>query len=338
MSPLPRKPVPENGMDIDFVIPWVDGNDPAWLAEKTRFAPRQSEDGRDIRFRDWDLLRYWFRAIETHAPWVHRIFFVTWGHLPPWLDASHPKLRIVKHAEYIPGRYLPTFSSHPIELNLHRIPDLAEHFVYFNDDVFVLRDVRPSDFFVDGLPCDCLVENPITPLQGDFSSILCATMAVVNKHFAKKAVTGQGWKYWNPAYKALLFRSLAMRQFNNILGFYNPHVSQAHLKSTFAEVWDAEFGELDRTCLNRFRCPNDVNQYVFRYWNLCSGRFHPKYPLGRNVKLSRDLASIRRLLFHGPDIVVTLNDVAGLGDFEERRQAVVQMFETLYPGKSSFEV
>jgi hypothetical protein len=33
--------------------------------------------------------------------------------------------------------FLPTFSSPAIEANLHRIAGLSEHFLYFNDDVFL---------------------------------------------------------------------------------------------------------------------------------------------------------------------------------------------------------
>ena len=57
---------------IDFVIPWVDGSDPAWQRERARFDPRaaSSNGTNDARFRDWDLLRYWFRGVETYAPWA----------------------------------------------------------------------------------------------------------------------------------------------------------------------------------------------------------------------------------------------------------------------------
>ena len=140
---------------IDFVIIWVDGGDPEWQAEKSKYqSDTENTDTRSIRYRDWDNLQYWFRAVEKYAPWVNKIHFVTWGHLPSWLDTTNPKLNIVNHKDYIPPEYLPTFSSHTIELNLHRIEGLAEQFVYFNDDMFLNKPVRPDDFFKNGLPCD----------------------------------------------------------------------------------------------------------------------------------------------------------------------------------------
>ena len=81
--------------NLDFVITWVDGSDPAWLDEKSHFASGSEADNRKERYRDWDHLKYWFRGIEKNAPWVHNIYFVTWGHLPAWLNTAHPKLHII---------------------------------------------------------------------------------------------------------------------------------------------------------------------------------------------------------------------------------------------------
>ena len=64
------------------------------------------------------LLKYWFRAVEAYAPWVGQVHFITWGHLPEWLNTQCPKLHIVNHEDYIPEKYLPTFSANPIELNI----------------------------------------------------------------------------------------------------------------------------------------------------------------------------------------------------------------------------
>lgn len=51
-------------MEIDLVIPWVDGNDPKWLAEKRACLKEEEGDGRANRFREWDNLEYLFRGIE----------------------------------------------------------------------------------------------------------------------------------------------------------------------------------------------------------------------------------------------------------------------------------
>ena len=108
----------ENNSGIDFVVIWVDGNDPQWRQEKNRFSPDEAKFNiNDVRYRDWDILHYWFRAVEKYAPWVRKVHFVTCGHVPQWLNLEHPKLHFVKHSDYIDAEFLPTFSANPIELN-----------------------------------------------------------------------------------------------------------------------------------------------------------------------------------------------------------------------------
>ena len=48
---------------IDIVIPWVDGQDPEWFAQKQQYSPNKNEDDNINRYRDWGLLQYWFRGI-----------------------------------------------------------------------------------------------------------------------------------------------------------------------------------------------------------------------------------------------------------------------------------
>ena len=96
--------------EIDIVLAWVDGSDPVWCEKKKERMRQQGlsvkSDDREERYRDWDLMHYWFRSIENFAPWVRKIHFVTFGHLPEWLDSSNPKLHIVNHEDFIPPRYI----------------------------------------------------------------------------------------------------------------------------------------------------------------------------------------------------------------------------------------
>ena len=86
------------------------------------------------RFRDNDELRYSLRSIWRFAPWVRHVFIVTNGQVPHWLNLDHPRLTLVTHSDIYPNQsHLPTFSSPSIESHLHRIPGLADYYVYFND-------------------------------------------------------------------------------------------------------------------------------------------------------------------------------------------------------------
>ena len=76
---------------IDVVIPWVDGSDPAWIEQKDKWFKIQNPDrmsNSNNRYQNWENLKYWFRAIEEFIPWVNNIFFITWGHVPDFLNLS----------------------------------------------------------------------------------------------------------------------------------------------------------------------------------------------------------------------------------------------------------
>ena len=182
---------------IDIVILWVDGADPLWLEEKAKYSPKKADYSSDAnRFRDWDNLQYFFRGIEKYAPWVGNIFFITWGHVPAWLNTDHPKLKIIRHSDYIPRQYLPTYNSNTIELNLHRIEQLSEQFILFNDDMFLIRPSKPEDFFMNGQPRDEFSLNPVLPMGEKYriAHTIVNNMGVINTHFDKKACFKQHGK------------------------------------------------------------------------------------------------------------------------------------------------
>jgi len=177
-------------MDIDIIIPWVDGSDSEWQNAKNQYVHAMVPDScGENRYRDWELLPYWFRAIEKCMPWVRTIHFVTWGHIPSFLNTQAEHLHIVKHEDFIPAEFLPTFSSHVIELNLHRISGLSDHFVYFNDDQFPLRVMEPERFFRNGLPCTCGREVPLelSGAIGVWQHAIVNDLGLVNAHFPKRA-------------------------------------------------------------------------------------------------------------------------------------------------------
>ena len=130
---------------IDFILTWVDGSDHEWIKEFNKWSPsaKKNTDIREERYRDYGLLKYWFRAIEKFTPWVNKVHFVTCGQKPDWLNVNCPKLNWVKHSDYIPSEYLPVFSSHPIELFFHKIPGLG-HILHNCSSIFYLYIVINS--------------------------------------------------------------------------------------------------------------------------------------------------------------------------------------------------
>lgn len=332
-------------MDIDIVILWVDGADPAWLEKKRKYLPPAEADSDSInRYRDWGLLPCWFRAVEQFAPWVRKIHFVTWGHVPEFLNLDAPKLHVVRHEEFIPAEFLPTFSSHAIEMNIHRIPGLAEHFIYFNDDMFLLRPMAETDFFRDGLPCTYGGEVPwvFNGTVGVWEHAVANNMGVVNKHFPKRdAVADHGKKYldkcyrWKDNLRTLMLQKLFPDHFT---GFRNLHAPAAYLKKTFQEVWNAEPELLHSTCSDRFRQASNVNQWACLWWQVASGQFAP-YVTDNLVDCvsDRSVDALCRCIENQEHAMICLNDPEGNVDVEPLAQKLRQAFEKLLPRKSEFE-
>ena len=332
-------------MDIDVVILWVDGSDPQWLSQKGEYLPPAAADSNSAnRYRDWGLLPYWFRAIEKFTPWVRKIHFVTWGHVPEFLNLDAPKLHVVRHDEFIPAEYLPTFSSHAIEMNIHRIPGLAEHFIYHNDDTFLLRPMAREDFFRDGLPCTYSAEVPWT-FCGDLGTWAHAAandLGVINAHFSKKAaIRNYGRKFYSRSYRWKdNLRTFMMHTLfpDHFTGFKNLHAPAAYLKKTFEEVWAAEPKLLDGTCRNRFRAASDVNQWVCLWWQVASGNFAP-YVVDNLVEAvtPEKLEQVCAAIEHQSHAMVCVNDPDGDVDFEALAARLRQSFEKILPEKSIYE-
>lgn len=99
-----------------------------------------------VRFENHDELRYSLRSVFENLPWINHIYLITNKQRPTWLK-EHPKITVVDHTEIIPSELLPTFSSVVIENYLTKIPGLNEHFLYFNDDMFINRHLSPREFF-----------------------------------------------------------------------------------------------------------------------------------------------------------------------------------------------
>lgn len=327
---------------IDFVMIWVDGNDPEWRAEKAKYdSSTVTASNSEVRYRDWDNLQYWFRAVEKFAPWVNKIHFVTWGHLPPWLDTSNPKLNIVKHTDYIPEEYLPTFSSHTIELNLHRIEGLAEQFVYFNDDIFLTSPVTPEDFFKNGKPCDTVAQDCIFFGKDSAGSFNGSDITVINSHFRKKAVIKNNLRKWlNPknSFRNVV-KTLLLYPWPWFPGMFYQHASNSFLKSTFETVWAKEFKALDETCSHRFRKSGDLNQWVMKFWQQAEGNFEvrsEKFAYCYHVKES-NFNALCEDIPSGRHSMLCINDTAKTKHFEDKKKKLKEVFEACFPEASSFE-
>lgn len=331
---------------IDFVVMWVDGNDPEWQKEKQKFSVDDNADGSIYRYRDFGLLKYWFRGVEKFAPWVNNVYFVTWGHVPEWLDLNNPKLKVVKHSDFIPEDYLPTFSANAIENNLHRIDGLSEQFVLLNDDFYLIDSVKETDFFKNGKPMDTVALNVQCPQRSLVSRFFgINNTAIINDHFNfESSIKENFWKWYSLKNGKNVLRSIVLKGCPRFPGFWQHHLASSFCKSTFEEVWEKEYEILHQTSSHKFRESTDVNQWLFKDWQIASGNFEVRnVKFGEAFYIDRDgITNIKNRIINyithqkGKMIVINDGEMSDL-EFNLLVEDLEKSFNEILPTKSHFE-
>ncbi|MGN0063790.1 MAG: stealth conserved region 3 domain-containing protein [Nocardioides sp.] len=237
---------------VDVVYTWVDGSDPVWDAARRQ---RRGDDeaptpSGDLRYRNFDELRYSLRSLHLFAPWVRQIHVVTAGQRPAWLR-DHPKVRLVDHRDILPADALPTFNSHAIETALHRIDGLAEHFIYFNDDIMLGRPLAPETFFgPGGSPAVFLSPSSLLGVPG--AAVMPYELAAANN------------------------RRLLTDAFGVTTGPMVGHTPYPHRVSVLREIEERFPAELAATARAPFRSGTDVSllSNLAQHYGLATGRAH----------------------------------------------------------------
>lgn len=325
---------------IDFIVTWVKENDPDWIKSKKYYADKYDlQLNSESRYRDWGFLKYWFRSVEKYAPWVHKVYFVTEGHLPEWLNVDYEKLVVIKHSDFIAGEFLPTFNSNVIELNFGNIDNLSENFVSFNDDMFLNRSVGEEDFFKNNLPMDSGIFSPIVPIKNTIDTTVLNNVEIINEHFNKQEVIKNNFiKFFNLKYGKHIVKNFTTLPWKKFLGFYDSHIPISYNKHTFNSVIDAEYQEINKIFSNKFRTKNDLSHWLIRYWNICEGNFSPrKSSFGQYYNIGPDNEAILDDLHNDKHKVICLNDNDLLEDFDTARDLIQAEFRSKYGKKSKFE-
>ncbi len=333
-------------MPIDFVITWVDPADKSWQDEKSKYETiSEADDKRDIRFRDWECLKYLFRGIEKNAPWVRKVFFITCGQQPAWLNIKHKKLVCLSHSDFIPEKYLPTFNSNAIQVNLHRIKALSEQFVLFDDDMFILNKIKPTDFFINKRICTSAVMRPFQPygysLKDNFSHLIQNNISIINKYFDKRQSMIKNISKWiNVKYGKQMINNIFMLPWKHFSGFTDEHLPNSVRKSVIRKMWQLEKEAMDATSRSRFRNNyTNINHWLFSYWDMAAGYFYPRdINFGRYYEYGRDSGEIYDAIKCGRPKLVCLNDDGEGYDFNTEKKKTIRFFERLFPKRSSFEI
>ena len=329
---------------IDFVVIWVDGGDPVWQAKKAESSKSIDTSKKSMNsikaYRDWGTFKYWFRGVEKFAPWVNKVYLVTDQQKPTWLNIASEKLVLVDHSDILRKDYLPVFSANPIESNIHRIPGLSEHFVFFNDDVYLTSPVEPTDFFSeDGLPKYNTALSPIIPEPYGTGHFQVNDMEIVTSYFSRDEILKNGkFLSFKQGLKNIV-KTLLYRNSKFICGFWENHLTHPLLKSTMELVWEKETAILEKTSASRFRNPSDTNVWLFKYWQIASGKYEVANPkLGGLFSLDHADSDFWKLLHSGKYKIMCINDGFNVQDEEKVMVDFIKAMDQLFPEKSSFEL
>lgn len=328
---------------IDFVVTWVDGNDPVWQAKKAQYDKAidtsKNSMNSEKAYREWGTFRYWFRGVEKFAPWVNKVYLVTDNQKPDWLDLRSEKLVLIDHKEIINDDYLPVFSANPIESNIHKIPGLSEQFVFFNDDMYLTAPVKPTDFFTEeGLPRYNTALSPIVPARYGTANFQVNDMEIITSYFSRNEILKNGKFFKLKQGVKLVVKSLLYRNSNFICGFWESHLPYPLLKSTFELLWKKERETLEKTSASRFRAPADTNVWLFKYWQIASGRYAIGDPkIGLLCSLDDADSNLWKQILSQKYRIMCINDGFDIKNKEDVMREFIDTMEKLLPEKSQFE-
>ena len=260
---------------IDFLIPFVNSDDPEWMRIYEHY--KGEAHGTYNNKNRWTCNKeYFIENIELtmkNLPWIHKIYILL-------SDMSQVKgiadsidkhsadygipVEYVEHKKFIPLSQLPTFNSCTIEMYIHCVPGLSEHFIYSNDDVYIQKPLSVSDFYRDGKIGMLIGNNELKTNHGN----ICRNNVWM---FTKEFKSG----------------------LPQILLKHTPH---PYHKSVCKYIFAKHQSDIEGGC-SRFRTHINHNQYIWGIYEYFMGNtfaFEPSYKFVDNGMLEnyKDIAIV----------------------------------------------
>lgn len=292
---------------MDIVITYVDGLDPVWQKSYEQYT---NTPILEKRFRDWGTLKYLFRGIEKNMPFIRKVHLVVSGEsqVPQWINRN--EVDVVLHSDIIPQEYLPTFNCNPIEMHLHRIKDLDEEFLYFNDDMFPMKECKPTDFFRNGKG---VIRVSYHVLALDMFKQICRN----STHAAREALGLRPTFY-----------------------FMRPqHICSPMFKSECEELYNKVEPAI-RKSISRVRTGENLNQYLFLDYMYLKGKIINERISKKHFSVGVVSANkLRKFVTRPTHKMACINDVQLTEErYVELRKVLLDSFDELLPNKSKFEI
>ncbi len=326
---------------VDAVYLWVDGNDPQWLARKNEIVSN-SYDKKNIRLRedviskgrfiDNGELRYSLRSIALYAPWIRKVYLVTDNQCPKWINRD--KIKIIDHKEIFPSfAARPCFSTRAIELCVHRIKDLSEHYLLFNDDFFVGSKIFSKDVFSqNGRPIHWVVKK--------------------RRKYKEKLLSDQYMQMTAHRGADIFARRLILKKYNKYLPYRVRHYPKPMMRTVMNEIWNEFPEEVEKTLSGHFREADDLNiSTFFSYYMIATNKAYPRKINGIRILLdfligrvhhvtatagSKDFSKRLMQIKKQKPLTFCIND--GEASSEHDRQIIRRYLSGLFPQKSMYEI
>ncbi len=298
---------------VDVVFTWVNSEDENW---RSMILEYKSEDELDFdRYQNFDELKYSLRSIEKHIPWVRNIYIVTNCSKPNWLKEDDTNIKWIWHDDIFPrNEYLPTFNSHAIESCLHRIDGLSEYFLYFNDDVFVMKDLKKTNFFKTN---GCSI----------------SFMESYGASFYPRKIEDES--YINAS---LNCKRLLEKEFNISPIQYHKHVPHVLKKSVLFEMETLFKDSYEIVRQNKFREESDIStiSFLYHHYSFFKKESVRGNCLGHLIRHTNYRAKARAIKKVRPDFIC-INDGGGSSNDSEYKEWMLEFLEKYYPTPAVWE-
>lgn len=339
---------------IDFVLPWVNGNDPKWKNLKKSYLLKKDDDSNsDARFRDFDTLKFVLRSIEKNCPWYNKIYLITEGHIPEWLEIHHEKIKHITHTElYFNKSDLPVFNSSSIEMNLSNIEELSDNFIYLNDDLIIMNSLDSTRFFKNNLPVD-FISHGWLARKKLFSKIrkidtwinsLNNNLDLINSTFPPTKLDNSFLFDKSYSFSTKVSNFLCKYVYKRYLWLEHWHHPQPYKKKTLLDVYNKFNSHMALCSKNRFRNNNDLTQYICRYWHLSNGDFYPEKYNDAIIANIDSMQTLNKLIntFNNTKRntnFICFNDSINMNDteYDKVKAALSSFLYSNFPEPASFE-
>lgn len=307
---------------IDFVFPYVDCNDPVWqeVYKEERRKNNLPTAVSKVRFREWENLKYLFRGIEKFAPWIGNVYMIVSNkeQVPSWVNTD--EVKIVLHSDIIPEEFLPTFNSTTIEMFLGNIKGLSERFIYSNDDMFIIRDMKEEDFFINSIPKLSVKKDHGQDTM--FKKVEWNCLKIVADYFKKKIPSPED-------------------EFLKL-----PHTMVPMSTESVRIVEKIFKPEIYNSC-SSFRKAKNFNQYIYTYYQLFSGSYlegkrtykYTSFREGKDWILDKAKKIADDIIYQRYD-TICINDVSDFNEviFKAVKTTINSAFEKILPDVSKYEL